>query len=414
MPCFVITFLALHENTRARADNDLISIFLHTPAKLVTRKDENHALSNHSKRCYKNESRCHRECRLPDTFGQGGVDGAIHQAAGPELLAECRTLHGCQTGEAKITKGYHLPCKRVIHTVGPVWHGGSHGERKLLASCYRKSLALAVEYGLESIAFPLISSGAYGYPKEEALEVAVDTIRAFLKDHNLDVYLVIFQKSDYQLSKGLVEDILAFLKEAWKGKGDPHAREEEHLDSVAGELESLYMEDPYLADSIPPYPYEESRHRKKPGIQGRIKRVEWQIKQLYHSRDPFTSFCVDSKREEQFFSELEESFSHMVLRKIDEKGMTDLECYKKANLDRKLFSKIRSHEDNQPSRATALALGIALELPLSELQELLGKAGYTLSHARKGDLIVEYFVKKGIYDIYQINQVLFDFDEPLI
>ena len=154
----------------------------------------------------------------PTLLGGGGVDGAIHQAAGPELLAECRTLHGCQTGDAKITKGYHLPCRWVIHTVGPVWHGGSHGERELLASCYRKSLALAVEYRLESIAFPLISSGAYGYPKEEALEVAVDTIRAFLKDHDLDVYLVIFQKSDYQLSKGLVEDISSFLNEKKKKK----------------------------------------------------------------------------------------------------------------------------------------------------------------------------------------------------
>lgn len=350
----------------------------------------------------------------PTLLGGGGVDGAIHQAAGPELLAECRTLHGCQTGDAKITKGYQLPCKWVIHTVGPLWHGGSHGERELLASCYRKSLALAVEYRLESIAFPLISSGAYGYPKEEALEVAVDTIRAFLKEHILDVYLVIFQKSDYQLSKGLVEDISAFLKEAWKEKGDPHAREEERLDSVSGELESLYLEDPYLDDNIPPCPYEGSRHLKKRGIQGRINRVEQRIEQLNYYRNQLCDFCVDSKREEPFFSELEESFSHMVLRKIDEKGMTDPECYKKANLDRKLFSKIRSHEDYQPSRATALALGIALELPLSELQELLGKAGYTLSHARKGDLIVEYFVKKGIYDIYQINQVLFDFEEPLI
>lgn len=213
----------------------------------------------------------------PTLLGGGGVDGAIHQAAGPELLAECRTLHGCQTGDAKITKGYQLPCKWVIHTVGPLWHGGSHGERELLASCYRKSLALAVEYRLESIAFPLISSGAYGYPKEEALEVAVDTIRAFLKEHNLDVYLVIFQKSDYQLSKGLVEDISAFLKEAWKEKGDPHAREEERLDSVSGELESLYLEDPYLDDNIPPCPYEGSRHLKKRGIQGRINRVEQRI-----------------------------------------------------------------------------------------------------------------------------------------
>lgn len=350
----------------------------------------------------------------PTLLGGGGVDGAIHQAAGPELLAECRTLHGCQTGEAKITKGYHLPCRWVIHTVGPVWHGGNHGERELLASCYRKSLALAVEYRLESIAFPLISSGAYGYSKEEALEVAVDTIRAFLKDHDLDVYLVIFQKSDYQLSKGLVEDISSFLNEAWKGKKDAHAREEERLDSVSAELESMYLEDRYPEWGLPPCPWEESRRLKKPGIQGRIERVELQIERVNYNETHLGDFFVDSKREEPFFSELEESFSHMVLRKIDEKGMTDPECYKKANLDRKLFSKIRSHADYQPSRATALALGIALELPLSELQELLGKAGYTLSHARKGDLIVEYFVKKGIYDIYQINQVLFDFDEPLI
>lgn len=252
----------------------------------------------------------------PTLLGGGGVDGTIHQAAGPELLAECRTLHGCQTGEAKITKGYHLPCKRVIHTVGPVWHGGSHGERELLASCYRKSLALAV-----------------------------DTIRAFLKDHDLDVYLVIFQKSDYQLSKGLVEDISAFLKEAWKKKGDPHAREEERLDTVSGELESLFLEGRYPEGGLPPCPWEESRRLKKPGIQGRIERVELQIERVNYNETHLGDFFVDSKREEPFFSELEESFSHMVLRKIDEKGMTDPECYKKANLDRKLFSKIRSHAD---------------------------------------------------------------------
>lgn len=199
-----------------------------------------------------------------------------------------------------------------------------------------------------------------------------------------------------------------------EGKKDAHAREEERLDSVSAELESLFLEGRYPEGGLPPCPYEESRHLKKRGIQGRIERVELQIERVNYNETHLGDFFVDSKREEPFFSELEESFSHMVLRKIDEKGMTDPECYKKANLDRKLFSKIRSHADYQPSRATALALGIALELPLSELQELLGKAGYTLSHARKGDLIVEYFVKKGIYDIYQINQVLFDFDEPLI
>ena len=302
-------------------------------------------------------------------LGGGGVDGAIHRAAGPELLAECRTLGGCKTGQAKITKGYRLPAKFVLHTVGPIWRGGSHGERELLASAYRASLELALANRCETVAFPLISSGVYGYPKDQALKVAVDTIGDFLMAHDMTVYLVVFDRVAYAIGGKLFADIAAYIDDRYV---------DAHTDS------------------------RETQRRRMALTSMPMEEEEW-------ATAAAAPFGLD-----EALSKLDESFSQMLLRKIDERGMTDAQCYKKANIDRKLFSKIRSDIHYKPSKPTAMAFAVALELPLEEAREMLEKAGFAFSHASKFDIIVEYFIAHQNYNIFEINEALFAFDQSLL
>ena len=301
-------------------------------------------------------------------LGGGGVDGAIHRAAGPELLAECHTLHGCKTGQAKITGGYRLSARYVIHTVGPIWRGGGCGERELLESAYRSSLELALAGGCETVAFPLISSGVYGYPKDQALKVAVDTIGEFLLSHDMTVYLVIFDRTAYTIGGKLFADIAAYIDDRYV---------EAHTDRYENQRRRMVM------TSMPMAAAEQAAAAAPTGL-------------------------------DEALSKLDESFSQMLLRKIDECGMTDAQCYKKANIDRKLFSKIRSDVHYKPSKPTAMAFAVALELPLVEAREMLEKAGFAFSHASKFDIIVEYFIAHQNYNIFEINEALFAFDQSLL
>ena len=182
-------------------------------------------------------------------LGGDGVDGCIHRAAGPELLRECRTLGGCRTGEAKLTGAYRLPCRYVIHTVGPVWNGGKCGEREQLASCYRMSLALAKEHGCETVAFPLISSGIFGYPKDQALRVAVDTISEFLAENDMTVYIVIFDRAAYQIGNKLFADIAAYIDDHYVDTHTNLRRERAHRKDVAENRMLTAYEDAPMAAS---------------------------------------------------------------------------------------------------------------------------------------------------------------------
>lgn len=303
----------------------------------------------------------------------GGVCGAIFKAAGTSDMKEaCDKLSPIKTGDAVITPGFKLPAKYVIHTAGPVYRDGKSGEAKQLRSCYLNSLKRAVENKCESVAFPLISSGIYGYPKEEALSVATKAIQDFLADHDLNIYLVVFDKNAFAVSEKLLGQVESYIDENYIDEHDDRRRK--FIDIERETLQDRYI----VSEALP-------------------------------MEAPMPSLGVGG-----LMDNLDESFSQTLMRLIDTKGMTDVEVYKRANIDRKLFSKIRKDNGYMPSKRTAIALAIALELSIEETDDLLERAGYALSHAIKFDVIVEYFIINGRYNIFEINEVLFKYDQPLL
>lgn len=316
-----------------------------------------------------------------EMIGFSGVDYAVHQCAGPLLELECAKLVPLKLGEAKITKGYNLDAKYIIHTSGPIWQGGENGESEILKSCYIESLKLATVNNCESVAFPLISSGVYGFPKDKVLKFAVQIITDFLLEHELTVYLCVFDKDSYEFSKKLFAEINEFINDEYVDECDENYTEE--LFATTKTLE-----------------FEEFENRN----------VEFNMHIPVEAPK-----CEVGGNFQDYMKEMDKSFAYKLFDLIDARGMTDVECYKKANVDKKTFSKLKCNPDTyRPSKHTAVAFAIALKLDMDETQDLLASAGLTLSRSFVFDKIILYFIQKGIYDIFEINEALFEFDQVLL
>ncbi len=342
--------------------------------------------------------------------GSGYLEGKLREAAGEGLGQAMERIGSCAPGDAVITRGFDLPARWVIHTVGPVWVDGTYGEAETLASCYRACLALAKRRRFSSVALPIIAAGRSGFPKAQALEIAVSEIRAFLERNEMDVRLVVYNRDCYEISRSRYASVRAFIDQVYV---DAHAARE-----------NVFPPETNLPGARPqPRPPMFSASMSDAAEIGREKAPAASAPRPQSRPRPMPSTArpakAESRREKRpkLFGPgrvLDESFSEMLLRKIDECGMTDAECYKKANVDRKLFSKIRKDPQYRPSKPTAIAFAIALELNLEETCELLMKAGFALSRSQRFDVIIEYFLLEENYDIYEINEVLFEFDQPLL
>ncbi len=360
----------------------------------------------------------------------GGVCGAIFKAAGPaQLQAACDKVAPIETGGAAITPGFALPAQFVIHAAGPVYYQQDAAEsERLLRSAYTESLALAAENDCASIAFPLISSGIFGYPKADALHVATCAIRDFLETHDMDVYLAIYDQAAFELSEQLLGDVESYIDQNYV---DEHFIERP---SLAGRREAQAAGAARVAASVSMTDEERTASEREAGAAdaATCEATDEAATVAFAGFFPLdeTSICADAAIAESpmlafdaapaptgldaVIENLDEPFNATLLRLIDVKGKTDVEVYKRANISRKLFSKIRTGKGYTPGKRTIIALAIALELTLEETNGLLERAGYTLSRSQLFDVIVEFFIVRGKYDIFEINEVLFKYDQPLL
>lgn len=321
----------------------------------------------------------------------GGVCGALFAAAGAaDMQAACDAIGGCPTGSAVSTPAFALDATWVIHAVGPIWRGGLSGEREALRSCYRSVFAEAERLGARSVAYPLISAGIYGFPVDEALAIAREETEAFLRVHeDVAVTLVMFDRATVRAGGELFDEIDEYIDDEYV-EASPHMRRRaERLAVEAWDGAAPGG----LADSAAPEA----------------------LATAFGGEAVCAALSAAAPRElDDLLSNLDASFSETLLALIDERGITDAEVYHRANLSRQLFSKIRSNRAYRPTKPTAVALAVALELDPRQTQDLLGRAGLALSRSSKFDVIVRFFLERGVHDVFRINEALFAYDQPLL
>lgn len=321
-----------------------------------------------------------------------GTDSSIHRKAGVQLLAARQKIGSIGPGEAAITPAFDLDATYVIHTVGPVWDGGSHGEEKLLRSCYDNSLKLAQEHGCRSIAFPLIATNNYGFPRDKALQIAIAAFSAFLLEQEMQIYLVVFDRSSFMLSEMLFRGVASYIDEHYvdeweKATYGPEGRIRRQQIRRRKD-QDLYSAASVLEECLPCRPMETPKAAPQPAAK-------------------FASL-------EELLQQEDAGFTETLLTLINRSGKKDSEIYKKACLSKQHFSKIRSNPHYRPGKSTAIALALALELDLEQTRDLIGRAGYALTNSSKFDLIIRYFIENKKYNVVEINTVLYEFDQSLL
>ena len=351
----------------------------------------------------------------PEPVYMAGTDAAVYKAAGEEeLLEERRKIGVIEEGEVAVTPAFALDAKYIFHTVGPVWQGGDKGEKETVTRCYQNCLEKAVELGISSIAFPLIATGVYGFPKTDALLIATSVFSAFLSENELDITLVVFDSESFELSGKIFAGINQYIDDNYVA--EKISEEYGFAGAAMAGASNCAMPPEEVLEEIS----EEEPGDRSPRRRSRLFGAHREARAIMPSADAAMPAPEPASKEikkrslDDVVKNISDTWSESLLRMIDEKGYTDVEVYKRANADRKLFSKIRSNKDYQPKKATALAFALALRLNIDETKDFLGRAGYALSNSSVTDLIVEYFIENEVYDIMTINVLLFKHGQPLL